>query len=263
MVRILTILNVNDAPAGLVGDHLRARGATCVPINPHEGDALPESPDTYDGLIILGGPQSVADPAFDPVFEPMAALVRAFHAEGKPVMGLCLGSQLVARAFGQKVRHHNQLQFGFKQLTVTAAGASDPLLAGLEAPQTAFVHHYDTYSLPEGAVHLLTEDDTPCHGFRVGRTTYAFQSHPEATADIIRGWVGRTQDGVRRHLGARGEELLAGLEDAMACELPKATGFVETISTRWLDLVRAQAKERAAVRSEAEAQPGTAAAARS
>ncbi|MBU9700107.1 type 1 glutamine amidotransferase [Rhodobacteraceae bacterium HSP-20] len=241
MVRILTILNVDDAPPGLVGDHLAARGAECVRINPHTGDKLPETPDSFDGILILGGPQSVADPAFDPVFEPLARLVRAFHEEEKPVLGLCLGSQLLARAFGQKVRHHNQLQFGFKQIDLTDAAASDPVLSGLDHPQTAFVHHYDTYSLPEDAVLLMTEADTPCHAFRVGHTTYAFQSHPEATADIIRGWVARTQDGVRRHLGKRGEELLAGLDDACAEELPKAAGFAETIALRWLDLVEGRA----------------------
>jgi GMP synthase-like glutamine amidotransferase len=186
------------------------------------------------------------DPAFDHVFEPMAKLVRAFHEAEKPVLGLCLGSQLIARAFGETVRQHNQLQFGFKQIHVTGAAASDAVLAGLELPQTAFVHHYDTYSLPKGAELLMTEADTPCHAFRVGRTTYAFQSHPEATGELIRGWVARTQGGVRRHLGRHGEDLLAGLDDACVSELPKAARFAETIALRWHGLVEQRAARESA-----------------
>ncbi|MDP1702071.1 MAG: type 1 glutamine amidotransferase [Aestuariivirga sp.] len=243
MKRILTILNVDDAPPGLIGERIRSHSGECIEINPHKGGTLPKSPGGYDGLIILGGPMSVADPAFANVFEPMAALVRAFHADRTPVMGLCLGSQLIAKAFGQTVQPHRQLQFGFKKLEITDEGKSDPLLEGLDTPQTAFVHHLDTYDLPDGAVLLMSERDTLCHTFRVGQSTYALQSHPEATANIIRGWMKRTEAGVRQKLGRRGEELIESLEDDFISELPKASRFAESIADRWFSLVERRAAE--------------------
>ena len=67
-MRILTILNVDDAPAGLIGVHLEKNGATCESINPHDRDELPPSPEGYDGMIVVGGPHRMMDPVFYPSF---------------------------------------------------------------------------------------------------------------------------------------------------------------------------------------------------
>lgn len=237
-MKILAILNIDDAPPGLIGEQIERLGGECVHMNPHHNCALPRDSAEFDGLIILGGPMSIADPDYAHIFDPMAALVRDFHDDEKPILGICLGAQLIAKAFGKTVKPHRELQFGFKALRISEEGQNDPLLCGLQPVQQVFVHHLDTFDLPDDALLLMTEKDTIAHTFRIGKTTYAFQSHPEATEDLIRGWAARTRSGVLKHLGERGQEQLNNLDREIARHLPAATHFAREIGGRWAELIK-------------------------
>ena len=237
-MRILTIISNALAPPGRIGEHIERRGGTCVQVNPADGDALSSAARGFDALLVLGGPMSVADPAYDHVFAPMFELVRHYHAEEKPIMGICLGSQIVARAFGKPVIPAVEFQFGFKPLNITEAGQADPLLGGIEPVQRVFVHHSDTFELPEEAELLMTTPDVPNHTYRIGRTTYGFQCHLEATAEIIRGWLARPKQRVIEHLGKeRGQALIDGTEEEMRRHLGKALAFADVVGDRWAAMI--------------------------
>jgi GMP synthase-like glutamine amidotransferase len=245
-MRILTIMSNPITPAGRIGDRIERRGGACIEINPHEGDDLPPDSSAFDGVIILGGPMSVADPDYAHVFDPMAALVRDFHDEEKPVMGVCLGAQLIAKAFDKSVFPTPQFEFGFKRLEITDEGREDPLLEGLRPEQRVFVHHTDTFELPDGAVLLMAGESTRNYGFRIGRSTYGFQSHLEADEDLIHGWLSRRPPRVVQHLGERGWALIATVDEQIARYDAIALNFANVIGDRWAEMVEERRRRKTA-----------------
>jgi GMP synthase (glutamine-hydrolysing) len=240
-MRILIIMNNAVSPAGRIGERIERHGGECVTVNPVDGEALGSDAADLDGLLVLGGPMSVADPAYDHVFAPMFELVRDYHAREKPIMGICLGAQIVARAFGKAVVPASEFQFGFKSIKFTDAGREDPLLEGLGPVVRVFVHHSDTYELPDEAELLMTTAEVPNHSYRIGRTTYCFQGHLEATAEIIRGWLARPRQPVIECFGEeRGRAMLDGNEQDMGQDLENALTFADTVGDRWIDLASVQ-----------------------
>ena len=236
-MRILTIMSNAIAPAGRIGERIERAGGECVVVNPVDGEVLGSNAADLDGLLVLGGPMSVADPAYDHVFAPTFELVRDYHAREKPILGICLGAQIVARSFGKAVIPASEFQFGFKPIEFTSAGREDPLLEGLGPVAHIFVHHSDTYELPDEAELLMTTDEVPNHSYRIGRTTYCFQGHLEATAEIIRGWLARPRQRVIEFLGEeRGCALLDGAEQDISQNLENALTFADTVGDRWIDL---------------------------
>src|SRR4030095_4261423 len=96
-MNVLVIQNNPQTPVSLLGDYLVAAGAKLATILPHSGDPVPKSPDGYDAAIILGGPQHAGDDVNFPAFLPMLDLLRAFHEQAKPLLGLCLPRTTLAR----------------------------------------------------------------------------------------------------------------------------------------------------------------------
>ncbi|MFA5120975.1 type 1 glutamine amidotransferase, partial [Zavarzinia sp.] len=199
---------------------------------PAAGSPLPEGPGDYDALLVLGGPMSANDDAGYPALAGVMRLIRQFAAEDRPVLGICLGAQLIARAFGARVYPLGTTEIGFLPLELTADGAADPLFAGLAQAQHLMQWHEDTFDLPAGAARTLTGPDCPNQGFRLGRATYAFQCHFEATADIARDWL----RGQAAFVAGQYPEVLAGFEAGLHRHLPGAATFAARVTERFLAL---------------------------
>lgn len=232
----LVIMNDDLSPSGVVEERLRARGGDLVSLYPHHGQALPEGPNGHDGLIVLGGPQHANDDHKHPSFPAQIRLMRGFHAEDRPVLGSCLGAQLLARAFGAPVARHSHLEFGFHELTVLPEGARDPLLRGLGPKQHLMEWHEDTFELPEGAAHLLASEGCRNQAFRIGRRSYAFQCHFEATRELVESWVGVGRQGLVRHLGDAAPSAIERMRGDWDRHGAAQRHFAETVADRWLDL---------------------------
>lgn len=237
-MKVLAIVNRDDTPPGRIGVCVERMGGACVPFNPHRDGPLPAEAAGFDGLLLLGGPMSVMDEDLAPVFDPILGLVRAFHAEEKPVLGICLGAQMIAKAFGQPVFPAPEFQVGFPELTLTEMAKEESLFAGLAPTQRLFVHHKETFELPEGAVLLMESSAVRNHAFRLGRATFGFQSHPEATAEIIRTWLQRRPSRAVQHLGERGWQLLAAAEADIARHIEGSLRFADAVGGRWARHVR-------------------------
>ena len=187
-MRILAIENYPKTGLGLVGRALGEREAECVVLRMHRGDALPDKPDGFDGLVLLGGAQSALDDTEHPYLPGEAALARAFGEADKPVLGICLGAQLLARAYGGENILGRPIEFGWHEVRPTEAGRADPVFSMLGDGAPLFHWHLDTFTLPSGAAHLAASDMTALQAFRIGRAVYGIQFHFEADTALVESW---------------------------------------------------------------------------
>jgi GMP synthase-like glutamine amidotransferase len=168
----------------------------------------------------------------------MIELLRGFHRAEKPILGICLGAQLVARVFDKPVYRHAELEVGFTEVEITEAGARSPLLAGVARRQWVMEWHQDTFDLPEEAELLVTGARCPNQAFRIGQHVYAFQFHFEATTPLLRSWVKAANPAA---LAKSHPHFLPGFEPALARHMPAQTALARQIANGWLDLVAARA----------------------
>ena len=198
MKRILIIVPELVAPPGILGQALIAQGvrydavfpvARFATYSPMDYPGLPQGPANYAGLIVLGGPMSAKDEHLYPFLTETMALIRAFTAAERPVLGVCLGAQIIAHAFGGEIYRMGKLESGFYQLTLTPEGRSDPLFQDFAEPVTVFENHYEATRNTPGAVPLMTGGACPVQAFRIGAKTYGVQFHVEVTIDIVRDWI--------------------------------------------------------------------------
>ncbi|HTP89374.1 MAG TPA: gamma-glutamyl-gamma-aminobutyrate hydrolase family protein [Bryobacteraceae bacterium] len=148
--------------------------------------AQPPEPEDSGGLILMGGPMSANDN--QEYLKTELRLIDATVRAGRPVLGICLGAQLIAKALGGRVFRNPTKEIGWYPLHLTRAAASDALLAGLPNPSTVLQWHGETFDLPPGAEHLAWSELCRNQAFRYGSQVYGFQFHLETTPDMIADW---------------------------------------------------------------------------
>ncbi|MEO5957061.1 MAG: type 1 glutamine amidotransferase [Nitrospiraceae bacterium] len=138
-------------------------------------DGLP--PDPGDLLIIMGGPMSVNDP--DPWIAEETAFIRSALLAGTAVLGICLGSQLMAKALGATVRSGKALEIGMTKIRLTKDGQRDPLFGSCPRTFDVFEWHGEVFDLPNDCVALADSDVAPLQAFRYGTHAYGLLFHLE------------------------------------------------------------------------------------
>jgi GMP synthase (glutamine-hydrolysing) len=191
--RILVVENDSTAPLARLGDWLTEAGAELDLRRAQDGDPLPAELDGYAGLVVMGGyMHALADDVAPWLPELRRLLVAAVAAE-LPVLGVCLGAQLLAAATGGQVSLDTAPQYGAQLVAKRQAAATDPLFR--ELPITPDVVHWHTDEvsvLPPGAVQLAAAPDCEQQAFRVGRLAWGIQFHIETTPEIVRAWAAET-----------------------------------------------------------------------
>lgn len=198
-MRVLVVENMAHSDLGQVGVALQESGTEIDLRRPFAGQALPNDIHRHDALVVLGGEQSAVDDHIHPYLPELARLMRAFADAGKSVLGICLGSQLLARAHGADNLLGRTREFGWHGVKLTAEGERDPVLSAAGEAFTSFEWHSDSFTLPEGAVHLATNPTVANQAFRIGRAAYGMQFHFEAGTSVVEGW-NRTFEGVINRL---------------------------------------------------------------
>lgn len=170
------------------------------------GDEIP-TVDQMDGLVVMGGPLGAYEEDGYPFLAKECKLLAAVVRRGSPVLGVCLGAQLLAKALGGKVFPGHGAEIGFGSIDLTQAGQRDPLFAGIGNVVPAFHWHGDTFTLPEGGVLLASSQKYVHQAFRFGSRAYGFQFHVEPDADIWAAWRNHLPKGLVENSEAKQLEI--------------------------------------------------------
>jgi GMP synthase (glutamine-hydrolysing) len=187
-MRVAIVENTRITHHGQVGVALHEQAALIDLWKPWSGQPLPVRPEA-DALVVFGGEQAATDDHTHPYLPALADLMAAYSQADKPVLGICLGSQLLARAFGAENHLGTAPEFGWVDVSLTDAGRTDPVLGALPPTFPIFQWHSDTFTLPEGAIHLAQSPTAAHQAFRIGRATYGTQFHFEASRSVVQDWT--------------------------------------------------------------------------
>jgi len=176
---VLVVQHAAVEQAGVIGDVLRRRGVAMRLVGPHE--PLPDgAARDVSGIVVLGGPMGVYEADRHPRLREEIAMLQRAAADGKPVLGICLGSQLLAAALGARVYRGPRKELGWFDVTLQPAAREDRLLRNAPDRFSALHWHGDVFDLPAGARHLASSEQTVHQAFAHDRA-WGLLFHLEAT----------------------------------------------------------------------------------
>jgi GMP synthase (glutamine-hydrolysing) len=224
---------------------LQAKGCAIEWCCPALGDRLPAGHSAYAGAVVFGGAQSANDGAVARYIQDEIEWIADYVSAGGRYLGICLGGQLLARAFGARVAPHAEglTEIGYFPLRPTSAGHA-------LFPDSLHVYHWhkEGFELPEGAELLAVGDAFPNQAFRLGDAAYGLQFHPEVRPADARAWMDSVPDFVNRPGAQSREQQEAGF----ARHDPALESWLDAFLDHWLllDAVRSRTATRRAVARE-------------
>jgi GMP synthase (glutamine-hydrolysing) len=250
MKRAIVLQHLDREGPGLIAELCEKRGLHVEICRLDLGVPVPESLEDGDLLVVMGGSMGVSDIG-DPRFPFLAreiGLVRKVLAAGQAVLGVCLGSQILAAAAGSRVYPNRKAdasgvlqavrEVGFGEVRLLGA-AREPALEGLGDRLLVLHWHGDTFDLPAGAVRLAESDLCANQAFRIGRRAYGLQFHVETDADRVRTWAVEDAEFAAGALGPDGPATIIAASDAGSRSMRK-TGeiLIDNILCEMLGVAR-------------------------
>jgi GMP synthase (glutamine-hydrolysing) len=225
--RILCVVHDDGPKDDRAFGFLAAAGHEIAWACPAEGEALPPVTDGFDAAIVYGGVQSANDGEKHDYIRRELEWIGDWVALAKPYLGLCLGSQLLARSQGGKVGPHPEglHERGFVEIHPTEAGA-----ALLDRPLHVYQAHYEGFDVPEGGELLFAGGTYPHQGVRFGRNAFGFQFHPECTPTMMVRWMDLDGDKLMKP-GVHSRE--RQMADSARYDAPMAAWFTAFLD-RWI-----------------------------
>lgn len=229
---ILILQHERNAPPALLGEYFVDAGLRIDVRRLHEGDELPDSLDAHAAVVSLGGSMNIGDEERFPFLEAETALLRRALGDEVPVLGVCLGAQLLATAAGGGVGRREENEVGWYPVGMTQP---DALIVGILGSELVFQWHRYYCVLPDDATVVAMRDGEP-QIFRVGEVAWGVQFHPEVTKRVLRDWFDESP-GVAEAAWPGGLKKLRTMtkrelyRSAMTCGL-LALNFLEASGTR-------------------------------
>jgi GMP synthase (glutamine-hydrolysing) len=231
-MKVIVLQHIRCETLGTIADALDTKGVEANYVRSFKGDRIPSDLGDSKGLIVMGGPMGVYEQDLHPFLREELQLIESALRHERPILGVCLGSQLLAAALGAQVKKNTTKEIGWYPVNLTPSGREDPLWSGAVPSFMGFHWHGDVFDLPRGAVSLASSALTPCQAFRYDRKVYGLLFHMEVTAEMIRAMVETFEDELQQEkingqaLTGEAAEHLGGLQQIGA-----------SVYQRWADLV--------------------------
>lgn len=191
MKPVLGVCHVAREGLGTLENFLTARKQPVEICRSYRGDAVPRDSSLYSALIIMGGDMNVDETEKYPFLHDEVNLIKDALYQSVPILGICLGAQLIAKALDARVYPGELKEMGWYSVCVTDAGVRDPLMQALFPDEEGVVFHWhgDTFDLPSQSVRLASSAIYPNQAFRYGQAVYGLQFHIEMTKPMVDEWV--------------------------------------------------------------------------
>lgn len=238
--RLYVFQHIACEDLGTFAEVLLGRGYRAKYVRLFAGDRIPLDWGDARALIFLGGPMSVNDEAQCPYLAAEKAIIRKALAAHQPILGICLGAQLLAAAAGSAVFPAARREVGWVPVSLTREGHQDPVLSTMAQLTAAFHWHGETFDLPRGAIRLASSALTPNQAFRVDHFAYGLQFHLEVDAAMIDAWMREYPHDLEPDTPASARRIAA---DTARYAVPLRAAATDALN-RFLDLVAANALER-------------------
>jgi GMP synthase-like glutamine amidotransferase len=218
---------------GYLGDFLAARGIPQAHINVDAEDAIPADINGYAGLVLMGGPMSVNDEL--PWIEPVLHLVRDAVKHDVPVLGHCLGGQLMSKALGGAVTRNPIKEIGWGSVSKVREGVASDWLDGLPDSFEVFQWHGETFGIPPGAEHLLSNAYCANQAYLVNDRHLGLQCHVEMTAPMIRAWCEIGANEIAEAQASPAVQSAGTMQENMAPRLNRLNRVADLLYSRWIE----------------------------
>ena len=185
---ILFVQHIKNEGPGIFKEVLDEEGKSCHILKTFSDERF-SLPLDCRGVIILGGPMNVDEESKYPFLKKEKELIENWLNKDIPLLGICLGAQLIAQVAGGKVLKADEKEIGWYPIRLTEEGEQDSLLKGLPKLFEVFQLHEDTFEIPPKGERLVTSDGCLNQGFRTGKRGYGLQFHLEANSEMIYDWL--------------------------------------------------------------------------
>lgn len=189
MSEFLVLQHIECEDLGTIANAMSQRGIGYKYVRLFEGEPVPLDPGAFSGIIILGGPMNVYEEDKYPYLKDEDIFIKKAIMNDMPVLGICLGGQLIAKASGARVRKGTKKEIGWYKLSLTEDSRRDKVFNTLPQELNVFQWHGDTFDIPAGATRLAGSGLFPNQAFRIGSRIYGIQFHLEVTMEMISQWI--------------------------------------------------------------------------